>query len=184
MPEICDPRVALLVEEIRDLYLRSCALASHLRSLNEAEDRKLIEKCAAPPNPRIAELAHFKSIFDRQEALQAAHADPRVKRIAGAGQTAICLLVAVSCFVLVRQGASLYVVAAFAAALGGGLIFAHLHLWIRPRIHENLRRQLLARGVPICLACGYDLRGQTVPRCPECGAACEPSLVKQNQEAC
>ena len=27
-----------------------------------------------------------------------------------------------------------------------------------------------SRGRPHCLKCGYDLRGQTVPRCPECGA--------------
>lgn len=25
------------------------------------------------------------------------------------------------------------------------------------------------RGIPVCMNCGYDLRGQVEPRCPECG---------------
>ncbi len=42
--------------------------------------------------------------------------------------------------------------------------------WIvRRRYLRFLRRRLVTLGVPICLACGYDLRGQELPRCPECG---------------
>lgn len=66
--------------------------------------------------------------------------------------------------------------------------------WLfRPRIRRWLRRELIRRGVPVCLSCGYDLRGQVrveppprpwpkkpvehrfsahsqnVERCPECG---------------
>jgi hypothetical protein len=33
----------------------------------------------------------------------------------------------------------------------------------------TLRDVLQERDTPICLHCGYDLRGQTEPRCPECG---------------
>lgn len=40
----------------------------------------------------------------------------------------------------------------------------------RRPIQRDLREQLVARGVPICLACGYDLRGNTSGRCPECGS--------------
>lgn len=39
----------------------------------------------------------------------------------------------------------------------------------RRQIHRSLRRQLVERGVAICVGCGYDLRGQVEPRCPECG---------------
>lgn len=36
-----------------------------------------------------------------------------------------------------------------------------------------LRRKLIEQGVPMCLKCGYNLRGQPwdSPRCPECGTA-------------
>jgi rubrerythrin len=32
-----------------------------------------------------------------------------------------------------------------------------------------LREELLDRGVPICVPCGYTLIGLTGPSCPECG---------------
>jgi len=54
-------------------------------------------------------------------------------------------------------------------------------LWLfRRRIQRSLRSQLIERGVPICFECGYDLRGQLEPRCPECGTAFDPSLIKPN----
>lgn len=40
----------------------------------------------------------------------------------------------------------------------------------RNTVRRSLREQLIEKGIPICLKCGYDLRGQAVPRCPECGA--------------
>ena len=39
-----------------------------------------------------------------------------------------------------------------------------------PRLRMLIRAELNARGVPVCMPCGYDLRGQLEPRCPECGA--------------
>ncbi|MCA9242551.1 MAG: hypothetical protein KDA32_01250 [Phycisphaerales bacterium] len=41
-------------------------------------------------------------------------------------------------------------------------------LW-RRRFRRFLRERLTTLGVPVCLGCGYDLRGQEEPRCPECG---------------
>lgn len=39
----------------------------------------------------------------------------------------------------------------------------------KARAQRRLRKYLSDHGVAICLECGYDLRGQVEPRCPECG---------------
>ena len=41
----------------------------------------------------------------------------------------------------------------------------------RRKIQVSLRKQLNDAGIPVCMGCAYDLRGQTVGRCPECGVA-------------
>jgi hypothetical protein len=49
--------------------------------------------------------------------------------------------------------------------------------WITARkVRRSLRRSLVASGVPVCLHCGYDVRGQVEPRCPECGHEFDPKL--------
>ena len=47
--------------------------------------------------------------------------------------------------------------------------------WVMIRLSRNvlrraLRKQLMARGIPVCPKCGYDMRGCSGSRCPECGA--------------
>lgn len=39
----------------------------------------------------------------------------------------------------------------------------------RREIQIAVRRMLRERGLRVCMRCGYDLRGCTQPRCPECG---------------
>jgi len=45
------------------------------------------------------------------------------------------------------------------------LMYARYRKWMR----VFLRQYLNDNGMPVCQGCGYDLRGQVQPRCPECG---------------
>ena len=64
----------------------------------------------------------------------------------------------------------------------GGLIGRCGFQWyLRNPIRKYLRDELVARGVPICLRCGYDLRGQTESRCPECGGAFDERLLSESR---
>lgn len=45
-----------------------------------------------------------------------------------------------------------------------------LLLWRHRRTIHNIEEG-------ICVKCGYDLRGQVVPRCPECGLAFDPQEI-------
>ena len=50
--------------------------------------------------------------------------------------------------------------------------------FLRRRIERSLRLMLVEQRVPVCLDCGYDLRGQLQPRCPECGQGFEDRFPK------
>lgn len=56
-----------------------------------------------------------------------------------------------------------------------GLVLGWLQL---NRLRADIRQQLLDAGVAVCLGCGYDLRGQTEPRCPECGQPFDPVILE------
>ncbi|NLE59399.1 MAG: hypothetical protein GX616_13640 [Planctomycetes bacterium] len=43
-------------------------------------------------------------------------------------------------------------------------------------IERSIRREISRRGIPICMFCGYCLRGLEVSRCPECGHEHDPGL--------
>jgi hypothetical protein len=55
-----------------------------------------------------------------------------------------------------------------AIMLGIGFAFGFQYLWRAP-MQKALRTLLVSKGIPICIPCGYDLRGQIEQRCPECG---------------
>lgn len=62
----------------------------------------------------------------------------------------------------------------FIGGLTGGSGMGVLTWLWRGRFRRYLRQQLVSRGIPICLKCGYDLRASK-KRCPECGTARPPS---------
>ena len=55
-------------------------------------------------------------------------------------------------------------------------VLRRLHRW---GAAEELRSKLLKAGVPVCVTCGYSLRGlPLVPgRCPECGTEFDPRVA-------
>lgn len=67
------------------------------------------------------------------------------------------------------------------SALTSASGYLGIRLWVAP-IRYELRQMLVERGIPICIPCGYDLQGQQIPRCPECGAPFAPDLLTQPAE--
>jgi hypothetical protein len=61
-------------------------------------------------------------------------------------------------------------IGAFAGPVAGFVWVWVANVMFRRPIQRDLREQLAKRGVPICIPCGYDLRGSVSGRCPECGA--------------
>ncbi len=66
-----------------------------------------------------------------------------------------------------------------------GFVLLGLCFWVvawpyRTRIRRNFRQELVRDGFPICVPCGYDLRGLAEPRCPECGAPFDEQLLNKN----
>ena len=52
----------------------------------------------------------------------------------------------------------------------------------RKRIRRQMRQRLQEIHIPICLECGYDLRGQEQARCPECGREFDPGLLRGGEK--
>ena len=68
----------------------------------------------------------------------------------------------------------------FGGLVGGitGGSGAVLVTWFwRHQCRRFLRQELVARGIPICVKCGYDLQGQAEPRCSECGTPFDAKLI-------
>ena len=56
--------------------------------------------------------------------------------------------------------------------------------WWRLRrvAHRFLRSKLIESGVPVCVKCGYCLRGLTSDRCPECGKELDARVRALNRD--
>ena len=114
-----------------------------------------------------AELARVDSARDRLQILCKAH----LKCFGKLHVSGWCWLV--SCVVIgtgLTVGASYDVI--FLVLLG---LIGPLHFVIsRPRLQYAIRKDLLNRGIPTCVRCGYDRSGRDGKPCSECG---EPPVI-------
>ena len=63
-------------------------------------------------------------------------------------------------------------------------VFLFAPMWLnRGKMRRCLREHLVRFGFAVCLDCGYDLRGQTVSRCPECGKRFDAKELGKSKEA-
>lgn len=56
-----------------------------------------------------------------------------------------------------------------AVAIPIAVLFVSIVMYWTPT-RRALRHELVLNGVPVCIPCGYDLRGSASVACPECGA--------------
>jgi len=134
----------------------------------------------------LPELDHFPSLEERQKALW------EIGNEAGdtkSGWFWLAILAVVGGAILARYVAGWLL---SYVALPGELedilkvltilaVFFLVLRWLHRRgAAAELRRKLLARGVPVCMGCGYLLRGLSVSteRCPECGRAFDGQVEK------
>lgn len=164
---MCDKSLLTLVTEIRDLYYRQCQYADRLRELHQANDRRLIDACRPRKNTRIPELQYFATVLDQQDALRKAMRDKEIQSRTRLLHT-VAWVGAVTASLALGLGANSALQTVAIVVLLAIEVIVIQHAWLRAPLCRHLRWQLVERGVPICLACGYDLRG-TPTRCPECG---------------
>lgn len=79
------------------------------------------------------------------------------------GSSSELLAVAITLSILLAAS-----VISFKMRRGSGSLFS---------IRRSLRYQLVRKGIPICIHCGYDLRGQVQYNCPECGTGFDERLL-------
>ena len=125
----------------------------------------------------MEELQHFPSDADRQAAIDEVTNELRRSREEGRLAVLVVSLVApilfIPIYLFIRGQASRYLPLTLAKLIGWGvgLVMMLIPIWlnIRRGAPTLLRKKLLARGVPVCMNCGYVLRGCPGPNCPECG---------------
>lgn len=118
------------------------------------------------------ELRSFGTAAARKEAIRRA---ANTVYVTGSLIGAILLLVALWCAPAVQEYTGLPewpVLVYFGFCCG--LVGFGFVLLARRRIRVSLRNQLNTQGIPVCVHCGYDLRGQKDGRCPECGRPFAP----------
>lgn len=130
---------------------------------------------------RYPEVALFPDRASADEAIKAWKS--RILKTPSFWMQAIALGVLVAMFaltiiLLARAFAPLSApaIAGSSSAICGASAAMVFRFAARRRLRGYLRERLNEKGVPVCLACGRELRGQTDPRCPECGTPYEPNV--------
>ncbi len=134
----------------------------------------------------VPELRLFKSIGAAMESWEQAKTIRPPRRIA-----VVCLAIALLgvlayCLALLYlpplrwlQESRYVAVGVFVVLLPAAYLAFRL---LREPMRRVVRGDLQAAGVPICIQCGYDLRGQTIARCPECGQPFEEKLLPEKTD--
>lgn len=134
---------------------------------------------------RFPELARFPTDKQAENALDRATEDGGMQRsdwqLAAAFVIGIAVITGVFVYFTMRIGPQWRVplkigewIYAVVMACATFVLLVHIY---RRQIRRSLREQLCDIGVPICVPCGYDLRGLDEPRCPECGRPFDPNLL-------
>ncbi|MGD8453252.1 MAG: hypothetical protein PVJ57_15655 [Phycisphaerae bacterium] len=152
--------------------------------MSSAEERKA--KRLAKRRSRLARFCPEFALFPTAEDAKRAQRELTFAMLRWPSTwvtTAIAALIVIPlAIILTRVLAHLGVPDFFYSVITGGLAGCAgalgLRLPVRKRSRRFLRQCLIERGVPVCLHCGYDLRGQTAPRCPECGQPFDPMLLR------
>ncbi|MCA9254110.1 MAG: hypothetical protein KDA33_00670, partial [Phycisphaerales bacterium] len=132
-------------------------------------------------NPLLPELERFPTDFQKEEALRTAKSQRPTLILISVFLVLALAIVGVMLFLtktFLPAGRISEFIGQVTCQLLITLIMAYLgiRLWVTP-IRRSLRRTLVNLGVPICVPCGYDLRGQVKATCPECGASFDPGLL-------
>lgn len=118
----------------------------------------------------LPELRQFKDKTQRRDALRIA-----TQRMYATWQP---YAVVVAWFIVTRTLDRYIASLPRPVEIGSILLTNMLAVWmmfyaLASRIRRSLRLQLKQLGEPICVSCGYDIRGQTNQRCSECGSPIE-----------
>jgi hypothetical protein len=157
-----------------------------LDALNHYGEAAPLAESKHPLTNRYPELEHFDSRAEARAAMTACRA-MQIRTpwfwLALIGYTLGVGLVMALSLLFVRRYLPLSgaVYGGVVGGITGGTGVLFLQWFWRNRFRKLLRQRLIAAGVPICIQCGYDLRGQTEPRCPECGKAFDEVLKGSTQ---
>ena len=84
--------------------------------------------------------------------------------------TILSIIALLLCVALFFDQPIVELVALVLAASGATWIIGVLRRWFRERKNTRDEIRNAKESGKLCAACGYNMEGQSIPRCPECGA--------------